>query len=150
MAPTATPLPTGREVAGHIHATGNWDVFDPVAEFANYDADIRPGHVPAFLNIWCHKPGQNYGYIAAHHFLETVGEGNQFVTTDHTGAGARLFEKLEQDGLIRKMEKGGSLAYPHRYEIIGDPRENLRRFSETAPSVSAAIIQELSAAKLAP
>lgn len=106
-----------------------FEIFD-VETMASYDAIFSEGHEPYFLNIWIVKPGYGFGYIVLHNFLRRVGIGNTFVTTDFTPPGKRLFQKAINDGLIQQVSEQFGPQRLTKWEVFGDPVENLEQIRD--------------------
>ena len=101
-----------------------FEVFD-VETMASYDAIFSEESEPYFLNIWTIKAGYGFGYIVFHNFLRRVGIGNTFIATDFTDSGKRLFQKAVNDGLIQQVSEQFGVARNTRWQVVGDPIENL-------------------------
>jgi hypothetical protein len=56
-----------------------------------------------------------------HHFLQRVGQGNEFFSTDFTDAGEKLFSKAVAKGLFEQTSGPQGLARYTKWRVTGDP-----------------------------
>ncbi len=104
---------------------GTFALFD-ADTMANYDADFS-GNEPFFINIWNKQSGYSFGYIVFHDFLRRVGKQKTFLSSDFTEAGGKLFKQAVDDGLIVKVSEPLGLLRQTRWQVVGDPVENLSK-----------------------
>ena len=107
---------------------GTFRLFD-TETMADYDADFS-GAEPYIINIWNKQPGSGFGYLVFHDFLRRVGLNKTFVSSDFTEPGDKLFQKAVTDGLIKKISEPFGLQRMTRWQVVGDPAQNLKRLRD--------------------
>lgn len=101
---------------------GSYNGFN--SQEANYDAEFTNGQMPYFLMI--HSSVKGLGYILFHDFLNRVGSGNEFISTDFTSSGKSLFDKATKDGLIQNLGVEQAIGNITKWKVVGDPMYHLK------------------------
>jgi hypothetical protein len=81
-----------------------------------------------FYSNPCHKIMGLNSYLVMFYFLGQVGKDNTFLCTDYTEKGGHLMQKLEQNGMIQRLDDTGIIGYPYRFKVIKDATEGLRDY----------------------
>jgi hypothetical protein len=107
---------------------------------ANPDKDAEPAYYdaifnnPPYLNMIASKiPGHEFGWMAFLHFLNYVGVGKEFSSSDFTKQGKSLFDKAVQERVIQPIQKQlgfrDTLNRHTYWKVINDPMKILRRIA---------------------
>ena len=101
---------------------------------ATYDAIFNGDESPYFLIIQNSQPGHGFGYLAFMHFLNYVGVGEEFASSDFTPAGKSLFYKATQQKVITPLPNkasGLNLTRSTRWKVISNPMQIIQQVANS-------------------
>tara|TARA_R110000868_G_scaffold20153_9_gene85639 strand:+ start:4043 stop:4486 length:444 start_codon:yes stop_codon:yes gene_type:complete len=102
---------------------------------ATYDAIFNGDQPPYFLMIQNSQPGHGFGYLAFMHFLNYVGVGEEFGSTDFTPAGKSLFDKATQQKVIASLPNevsGLNLTKSTWWKVVSNPMQIIQQVANSA------------------